>query len=128
MVFDGVDLAGHPPEDRGGVSRAGTDLQHAVAGLELQPLDHQRDDVGLRDRLAVLDGQRTVPVAHLTVRVGNEAFPGHLAHRIKHPLVANAAFGDLAADHLFALLFEILHVRGSPFSRFRGLESGARPR
>ena len=57
-----IDVGGEPARDRARVARAGADLEHPVVGRDPRRLEHQGDDVGLRDRLPVLDRQRRVVV------------------------------------------------------------------
>ena len=56
MALDGDDLRREFGEQRGHVTRSGADFQHFVAGSERQGFEHERDDVGLRDCLALADG------------------------------------------------------------------------
>jgi len=51
MPFDGMDPAGNLGQHGGRVARAGADFQDPVAGLHLGRLDHQGDDIRLRDGL-----------------------------------------------------------------------------
>ena len=52
---------------------------------DAEPLGHDADDVGLRDRLAEADRQRVVAVGPGAERLGDEAVPGDLAHRPRAP-------------------------------------------
>ena len=61
--LDRVDLGHDLRQHRGLVAGAGADLEHAAAGRRPASASViQRDDVGLRDRLAVADRQRAVLV------------------------------------------------------------------
>ncbi len=75
MALDRDHLAGDPAHHRGGVARAGADLEHPSPGRDLGRLDHQRDDIGLRDGLAGLDRQRPVLIGEGAHLIGHE----HLA-------------------------------------------------
>ena len=97
--LDRVDPGGEAGEDRRVVARAGADLEHPVAGREAELLAHDRDDVGLRDRLALADRQRVVGVGFGAKGSGHEQMPRHLGHRGEDAFVADAAGGDLALDH-----------------------------
>src|SRR6185312_1294447 len=57
VALDGVDEPREPGEHGRLVAGTGADLEHAGARLDHQRLGHQRDDVGLADRLATGDGQ-----------------------------------------------------------------------
>ena len=61
-ALDGIDLAGNAREHGRRIARAGADLEHTLAALEPQRLDHEGDDVGLRDGLLGLDRQRRILV------------------------------------------------------------------
>ena len=55
LPFDGDDPVGNAADDRRGISRACTDLEHYVVRSDRRGLDHQGDDVWLADRLLGLD-------------------------------------------------------------------------
>ena len=69
------------------------------AGVELGELGHQRDDVGLRDRLAAPDRQRTVVVGSRAVALGHEQMPRHGPHGAENDRIRDAAEDDLILDH-----------------------------
>jgi hypothetical protein len=90
VSLDGVDLAREVGEDGRGIARAGADLQHAIAGTELERRGHQGDDVWLRDRLPLLDRQWAVDVGEL-LEVGREkGLARHTAHRLQHGRIAHS--------------------------------------
>ena len=91
VALDRVDAARDPREHGGGVAGAGADLEHGFAARELQRLRHQRDDVGLRDRLAFLDRQRRVLVGELVQSRRQEGLARDVAHGVEHERVAHAA-------------------------------------
>ena len=68
-------------EHGGLVAGAGPDLQHAVRALEVEQVGRQRDDVRLRDRLAVADRQRPVLVGLPGHRRRHEPMPLDAPHR-----------------------------------------------
>ena len=87
------------------VTRAGADLEHGVLRGEVEQVRHQRDDVGLRDRLAMPDGQRMVGVGVPHGAGRDEAVPLHAADGLQHGFVEPAGqvqravtpeFGDQA--------------------------------
>ena len=65
MALDRVDAVGDPTHHGRGITRARAHLEDTVARLHLGGFDHQRDDIGLRDRLALADRQRPVLVGEL---------------------------------------------------------------
>ena len=98
-----------PAGDRGGVARAGADLQQPVAGLERGGLEHQADDVGLGDGLALGDRQGAVVVGELAQRPGHEGLARDLAQGVEHARIAHAARGDLLVDHVVASDVGVAH-------------------
>ncbi len=79
-----VDAARDTREDCRGVARAGADLEHLLAAFERQCIGHQRNDVGLRDRLALRDRQRRVFVGEFPHRLGQKRLPRNGSHRVEH--------------------------------------------
>jgi hypothetical protein len=57
-----VDALHQARQHRRLVARAGAHLEHLVAVPDLEQIRHQRNDVGLRDRLPVPDRKRAVLV------------------------------------------------------------------
>ena len=115
MALDRVDPVGDLAHHGRGVARAGAHLEHAVAGLHLGGLDHQRDDVGLRDRLALADRQRPVLVGELLEAGLDEGLARHAAHGVQDVAVAHAAPGDLDVHHPGAGAGEVEHRKLAPF-------------
>src|SRR6185295_5256472 len=58
--LDRVDVLGHLREHGRLVARSGSDLEHPGTRTERRELRHERDDVGLADRLRMTDGQGAV--------------------------------------------------------------------
>ena len=65
LALDRDDAGGDPADDRRRIAGAGPDLEHVVARLDARRLDHQRDDVRLRDGLLRLDRQRVVAIGEM---------------------------------------------------------------
>src|SRR5690606_25422645 len=98
VTLDGVHAARDAAHHRGGVPRAGTDLEHALAGGDPGRVDHQGDNVGLRDRLAFTDRQRRILVGELAHARIDEHLARHLAHRVEDVTVADVAPGEVDVD------------------------------
>jgi hypothetical protein len=113
VPLDGVDPAGDPAHHGGGVAGAGPHLQHLVPRPKIGRIEHQADDVGLGDGLACLDRKRGVVIGELPEALGHEALARHVAHGLEHPVVADAASGDLALHHPVTGFDEVEHG-GSP--------------
>ena len=58
VALDAPHVRGEPGEQRGVVARAGADVEHPLAAVELEQLAHARDHERLGDRLARADRQR----------------------------------------------------------------------
>ena len=103
VALDGVDVPGDLGEHGRGIARAGPDLEHVLVALQPERLDHHRDDVRLRDRLARPDRQRAILVGELGQIGRQECLARHRLHRRENGGAANAAEADVAVDHALAL-------------------------
>ena len=83
MALDRIDAPGDPAHDCRGITGACAHFQNAVAGLHLGRLDHQSDDVRLRDCLTFADRKRPVLVSELFETGFNKSFARHTAHGLK---------------------------------------------
>jgi len=99
MALDRVDVGGKLGEHRGRVARARADFQDAIGRRDFRDLRHPRDNVGLRDGLALIERQGGILVGELAHRRGQKIRPLDLAHRRQHAGIPDAATGNLAADH-----------------------------
>ncbi len=111
VPLDRMHLSRHAAEHRRGVARSRADLEHAITGTHASGLDHRRHDERLGDRLPRLDRQRRVVVGELAHRRFDERLARHRAHRLQHPVVADAPRRDLQLDHLDAPSCELFHAR-----------------
>ncbi len=84
--FDAVYVIHQFREHRGLVSRTGAHLENPVSGIRLDEFGHQGDDVGLRNRLPVPDGQRPVLVGVSPLGLRHHAVALHLVHRAEDPV------------------------------------------
>ena len=107
MTLDGVDIGGDFGEDRRRIAGTGTDFEHLFAASERQCLGHERDDIGLRDRLPFFDRQGRVIVGKLAKLRRQKGFTRHATHGIENQLGANAAREDGLFNHLGSKLLEI---------------------
>ena len=71
------------------------DLEDAVARLHVGKLGHERDDVGLTDRLPVDNRKGSIRVVVGAFRLGHEEMARHPAHRLhrRHPPPQSALAG-----------------------------------
>ena len=110
MALDGVDVARDFRENRGRVAGTCTNLQDPFSAVKRQGLGHERDDVGLRDCLPLLNRQRGVFIGKLSKLLRHKGFTGHAPHGIENRFGANTSREDGLIDHLLAKLLEI-HLR-----------------
>jgi hypothetical protein len=99
IALDREDPAGDQRHHRRGKAGARADLEHPVARPQLGRLDHERDDVGLRDGLALADRERRVLVGELLHALLDEGLARHPPHRVEHLRVADAAARKLHVHH-----------------------------
>ncbi len=109
LALDRDDLGGDPAHHRRRVTRSCTDLEHPVAGLDARRLDHQRDDVGLRNRLPGLDWQRVVAVDLADILGRHELLARHVPEGVEDHRIADSPSGDLPLHHPLAKLGEVCH-------------------
>ena len=106
-AFDGVNLFGNLRQDSRRVTRAGADFEHLFAPVERQRLRHQRDDIGLRDRLSLGYRQRCVLIGEFAKVLRQEDLPRDGLHRFKHQLRAYTTARDVVFNHRVASLRKI---------------------
>ena len=82
-------------QNGGLISRTGANFEHSQAVVQPQRLGHVRNDVGLADRLALIDRQRVVVVGTIRKRVEHEGLAGHPLDGSEHAGVGNALFAQL---------------------------------
>jgi hypothetical protein len=93
--------------------RSGTNFENAVAGLYPRRLDHQGDDVGLRNRLTLADWEWAVLVGKFLKISFDKGFARHLSHGVENKAVAYAATCDLNIDHAVADAGRIKHQKST---------------
>ena len=109
VPLDGEHLLGDAAHHRGGVARSGADFEHPVARRHIGRLDHQRDDIGLADRLLLADRQRAVLIGEFAQAIRQEFLARHLAHGGEDMFAADAAPAQVAIDHRCAMSCKIGH-------------------
>jgi hypothetical protein len=98
VPLDGVDLAHEVRENRRRISGAGSDLKSAIGGAGLQALDHQCDDIGLRDGLSAFDRKRRIQVCELGQIWRDKELPRNLPHGTEQSRIANSPRRDSDAE------------------------------
>ena len=85
-------------EDSRLVAATCADFQHRLPGLRLQQLRHERDDIGLRNRLSQTDGQCDVFVSAISHRLNHKSLTRHVVQNsAQNPAVINATGAKLHA-------------------------------
>jgi len=107
MTLNRVDVPSEFAEQRGLISGASTNFKDGVFGRYREKFEHESDDVGLRDGLALADGERVVIVGLRRVTLVDKFVPWNASHRGQDALVAYAALEELRFDHLMAAVVEI---------------------
>ncbi|MEY2395515.1 MAG: hypothetical protein QOF94_1860 [Acidobacteriaceae bacterium] len=102
MALDRKDLASKFSEQSGDVAGTSANFQYLVGGLELEGLEHDCDDVRLRDGLAVADWQRMIFVGLGTVGSRNKFVTGNAKHGLEDAGIGDAAVAELRTDHKLA--------------------------
>src|SRR5262249_50857167 len=106
-ALDADDAPSEPRQHRGGVARAGADLEHGLRAAELERLADRCDDPRLGDRLLRADRERRVVVGAPPPPLGHEVLAGDLPHRTEDALVGDAPPAELALHHRGPLLCEV---------------------
>src|SRR5271170_712261 len=89
MTLDRKYPAGEARQDRGLIPRAGANLDDVVPVADQKRLGHQRDYIGLADRLSVIDRQRDVFIGLVGESQRYEFLARRLLDRAQHPEIAN---------------------------------------
>ena len=92
-------------QDRGLITRAGANLQHARIGRELKQLRHARHHVRLRNRLALPNRQRHVFPRFVFKRLVYKFLTRNLSKRFKHVLVADPLRAELFQKSLYTFVY-----------------------
>ncbi len=103
MALDREHAAGEARQDRGLIARAGADLEHVVALADFELFGHQRHDIGLADRLPVIDRQGHVLVGLVGKGRRHEALARRLLDRAQYPRVADPGAAQLHQQPQLAL-------------------------
>jgi hypothetical protein len=100
-------VTGKLGQERSLISGAGADFKHGVSGSHLEQLEHEADDIGLRDGLALANGERVVIVGLRLIGLGDELVPGNARHSGQDAFVADAALAKLDFDHADTAIAEV---------------------
>jgi len=113
VPFDGKDFCGKIREQRGSVARTGSHFENLVVGRELERFEHERNNVGLRDGLAVTDGKRMILIGLSAASLRNKFVTGYANHGVKNARIRDAAIPELRIDHQLASVGQVGHKQWS---------------
>ena len=118
MTLDGIDVSGNFGKDRRRIARTGTDFEYLLAATEHQCLDHERDDIGLRDCLSFFNRQGSVVVGKFAKPRWQKGFTRHITHSIENQFGSDASRENGPFNHLLTkfgkLAFQKLFHRLKP--------------
>lgn len=91
--------AAHAGQHRRLIARTRAYFQHAHAPARLQQLAHERNNIGLRNGLAVAYGQGRILIGLGPQGLLHKKMTRHAAHGCKHAAIRNAASLQLFTHH-----------------------------
>ena len=107
VALDGMDVVGKFGQESSLVSGAGADFEYGVAGVEAEEFQHEGNDVGLRNRLGLGDGERSVVVGAVAESGADEFVAREAGHGSEDAGVPDTALDELGGDHALAQSGEI---------------------
>src|SRR5205085_1770311 len=113
VALDRVHLAREMRKNRRGISGASPDLENLLGAVELEDLEHERNDEWLGDRLARFDRQRPIFICGRRKPCGYEQLSRNCKERVEDRLAANAAFGEPHLHHFASLRTAVFHAKYS---------------
>ncbi len=129
VAFDGVHVATEFRQERRLIARAGANFEDGFFGGEIEPFEHEGNDIGLGDGLSFTDGKGVVVVSLSAVGFGDKFVARDAGHCRENALVADAALAELGLDHVVTAVGEVEVENGEGFqgqgSKFQGLKCTA---
>jgi len=96
---------------RGLVAGSRPDLEDTLPSLETQCLRHERNDVGLRDRLLITYGQRVVTISRSPLVGVQKTVPFHFAEGREDTLIFDVPAYDLVRNHTLTATGKLASAR-----------------
>ena len=112
VALNGVHLHRELSQQGGCVAGASANFENFFVGLKLEGLEHERNDVGLRDGLSIADGERMIFVGLGAVLGGNEFVARNAEHGVENTWVRDSAGSKLVVNHQAAGCGEVGHGDG----------------
>jgi hypothetical protein len=83
VTLNGEDLRDKFREQSGNIAGTGADFEDLFSRPEAEGLEHEGNDVGLRDRLALPDGKRMVFIGLRAARFRDKFVAGGAKHGVE---------------------------------------------
>jgi len=99
MAFDRENLFGKLSEQGGYIAGTRSNLENFVGGGELEGVEHDSNNVRLRDGLVVTDRKGMVFVGLAAIRFRDKSMAGDAEHSMQDPGIRDAAIPKLGVDH-----------------------------
>src|SRR4029077_635877 len=81
------------------IAATGPNFQHLLAPAQAQGRSHRSNDVGLRDRLALANGQGRIFICPAAQFAMHKLVPRHLCHRRQHSFILDVPPANLDLNH-----------------------------
>src|SRR4030067_2905523 len=101
MPLDRMDPSGKNSQQGCLVTGACAHLQYIFIALQFHELSHQSDNIRLRDRLALPDGQWTICISDVCVFLRDEPMAWNVAQHLQQAPVMEATRDDRFTAHIF---------------------------
>ena len=99
MAFDRENLLGKFSEQGGYIAGTRSNLENFVGGGELERVEHESNNIRLRDSLVITDGKRMVFVGLAAIRFGDKSMARNTKHRVEDARIRDAASPELGVHH-----------------------------
>ena len=109
-TFDRIDVTCDARKDAGRITRSSSNLENGLSAFEIQRLNHESYDIGLRYCLVGIDRKRRIVIGEFLQRLGKESVAGNCAHGFKYERRADPACNNLPLDHIAAQLSKASHM------------------
>jgi hypothetical protein len=120
MAFDGENLLGKLSKQSGHIAGTSSNFENLVGGSELEGVEHDSNNVRLRDGLVVTDRKGMVFVGLAAIGFRDKSMTGHAEHSIEHTRIRDATVPELGVDHELTRGGGVRHESSGQWSGVRG--------
>lgn len=110
MSLNGDDLGCQFGQERRHVARTGSNFEHTVGGSDGKSLQHNRDDVWLRDCLILSYREWMIFVGLVAIAFRRKIVAGDTRHGSKDAIVNDSPRAQLRLDHALALPYKSVEI------------------